>query len=99
MLDITDKKYIDSTIERSHRKFQEDTERYLGMLMEEQKGRIEALQELVDLHPTREQVWDMIREDGRQREMETQVFKEEMAELRRDVNIHERRIGDLERLL
>lgn len=91
-LDTRDKEWIYSTInvaiDKSHKLFQKDTERYIGILMEKYREDMKLLVELTEVRPTREEVVGIVREEVRPIREEMSIFKEEMIALRRDFNSH-----------
>ena len=86
MLDVSDKKYIDVTIntaiDRSHKKFQEDTERYLGTLMEKTQHEMGLMREFMSSYPTKDDVREMIQEETPI--IVRKVIREEIAPIMRD---------------
>ena len=77
-LDTKDKKWIHGEINRSRKGFNADMERHIGVLYEKFNDGLQGLKEAMDIYPKREEVWNMIREDGRKRQAELDIFKEEL---------------------
>jgi len=100
-LDTKDKAWICGTVDRvvgraisqSLAKFKVeihgDFDRQTGVLLEGFKHEIGLLRELMPIHPTREEVWNMIYEDGRKRQAELDIFKEELIGHRRRIEVLE----------
>ncbi len=77
-LDTKDKRWVRGEINRSRKGFNVDIERHMGALYEKFRDDLKGLKESIDIYPRREEVWDMIREDGRMRQAELNIFKEEL---------------------
>jgi len=92
-LDTNDKEWIHGEINRSvgrsRKGFNTDMERHVGIMYEKFKDDLRGLKESIDIYPRREEVWAMIYEDGRKRQAELDIFKEELIG-------HRRRIETLE---
>ena len=79
-----------------YEKFKGDIERNTGVLYEKFNDDITKLKELTPRGLSFEEVMEIIREDGRKRQIELDIFREEVSLLRREVDIHERRLNTLE---
>jgi len=86
MLTTADKEYLDITlnraIDKSHKRFQKDTERYMGILTEKYLHEVGLTRELIETRPTRDEVRGMIREETQPIRQEIAIYKEELVEHR-----------------
>jgi len=110
-------KYIDEVIERNQQFYTRESQRYMGMLLEQFQDRLSIVGEWIKELPTRSEVKEMIRTetdpirkdiqilksdvyilktDVQAIKDENQSFKQEMIQLRKGFNIHERRLTTLE---
>lgn len=89
-------KVQDSNIDTKLNIFNVDSERHMGMLLEEFQDRLQIVKEWIKDLPTREEVRTMIQDETNPIRRDLALFKIEMSNLRKVSNNHDVRIVRLE---
>lgn len=89
-------KVQDSNIDTKLNIFNVDSERHMGMLLEEFQDRLQIVKEWIKDLPTREEVRTMIQDETNPIRRDLALFKIEMSNLRKVTNNHDVRIVRLE---
>ncbi len=89
-------KVQDSNIDTKLNIFNVDSERHMGMLLEEFQDRLQIVKEWIKDLPTREEVRTMIQDETNPIRRDLALFKIEMSNLRKVSNNHDIRIVRLE---